>query len=403
MKIKRFVAPDMRSALAQVRDEQGPDAVILSNRRVDGGIEVVAATDFDEALVRQASRAFAPPAAPPVERQAARPAERPSAPPATAPVQVPVAMPAATQAAAAGASASDAVIGELRRELVAMRAMFEREVARFSDERLRAAPGRAAALEDLDGCGCDAEVARGIVDKIPADADPRRARAFQLAILAKSLTTPVREPIADGGVIALVGPTGVGKTTTLAKLAARYAHTHGTRDVALVTTDAFRIGAREQLHTYGRLLGMPVAEASSEAEIAAALERLSDYRLVLVDTAGMSQRDRALAAQLSWLARDRRIRSYLVMPANAQPADLDDVVRRFAPASPAGVVLTKLDETSRLGAVLSVTIRHRLPIAYVTDGQRVPEDLYPAEPQRLALRVRELRRSALEETRHAAA
>jgi flagellar biosynthesis protein FlhF len=276
----------------------------------------------------------------------------------------------------------------------AMRQMIEREVGRFSEDRLRENPVRANALEELMEYGCENELARSIATLIPKTADSRRARGLQLGILAKSLIVTKQEPIENGGVIALIGPTGVGKTTTLAKLAARYARAHSARDVALITTDVYRIGAREQLYTYGRLLGMPVVEAADEAALGEALIRLKDYKLVLIDTAGLSQRDSTLVNQLSWLAKYPQIASYLVMPANAQTRDLDEVIHRFGVARPKGAILTKLDETGRLGSALSLTIRRKLPIAYVTDGQRVPEDLHRAEPSRLALRVSELRQAS---------
>jgi len=421
MKIKRFVAPDMRTAFALVRDEQGPNAVILSNRRIENGVEVIAATDYDEALVRQAVRSAAVTGAASATRtEAAAKATTPETP-------------AAAQAAFAAANAAAAVepapappapapetrapdlrqlwtkdpnLAEVKRELSAMRHVLEREVGRFAEDRLRENPIRAQVLEELLEYGCETELARSIATCIPSDADARRARGLELGLLAKSLTVCKREPIEQDGAIALIGPTGVGKTTTLAKLAARYARAHSARDVALITTDVYRIGAREQLYTYGRLLGMPVVEAADERALGEALTRLADYKLILIDTAGLSQRDRALTDQLSWLARYPKIASYLVLPANAQPRDLDEVVHRFSVAKPQGTILTKLDETGRLGGALSLTIRRKLPIAYVTDGQRVPEDLQRAEPHRLALRTTELRQAARFETTeevHAAA
>ncbi|HEX4479430.1 MAG TPA: flagellar biosynthesis protein FlhF [Rudaea sp.] len=381
MKIKRFVAPDMRTAFSMVRDEQGPNAVILSNRRVDGGgVEVIAATDYDEALVRQAVRS-ATVTAPTMKRE---------------PV---VDMPKAVEAEEPKTDmrnlwSHDPNLAEVRRELNAMRQVIAREVGRFSEDRLRDHPVRANALEELMEYGCENDLARSIATLIPKNADQRRARGLQLGILAKSLIVSKHEPIENGGVIALIGPTGVGKTTTLAKLAARYARTHSARDVALITTDVYRIGAREQLYTYGRLLGMPVVEAADENALGEALVRLKDYKLVLIDTAGLSQRDSMLANQLSWLAKYPQISSYLVMPANAQTRDLDEVIHRFGIAKPKGAILTKLDETGRLGSALSLTIRRKLPIAYVTDGQRVPEDLHRADQTKLALRVSELRQAS---------
>ncbi len=381
MKIKRFVAPDMRTAFAMVRDEQGPNAVILSNRRVDGGgVEVIAATDYDEALVRQAVRSTTV-AAPTVKNESV------------------VEMPKSIEADEPKTEmrdiwSHDPNLAEVRRELNAMRQVIAREVGRFSEDRLRDNPVRANALEELMEYGCENDLARSIATLIPKNADQRRARGLQLGILAKSLIVSKHEPIESGGVIALIGPTGVGKTTTLAKLAARYARTHSARDVALITTDVYRIGAREQLYTYGRLLGMPVVEAADENSLGEALVRLKDYKLVLIDTAGLSQRDSMLANQLSWLAKYPQISSYLVMPANAQTRDLDEVIHRFSIAKPKGAILTKLDETGRLGSALSLTIRRKLPIAYVTDGQRVPEDLHRADQTRLALRVSELRQAS---------
>ncbi len=411
MRIKRFVANDMRSALHMIRDDQGPHAVILSSRKLESGqIEVVAATDYDEALMQQALRA---------EDPAGR--ATPEAPPPPAPIDVPTApgvepvaqkpllkpRPVPGRDPASQAWNEDPALGEIKRELAGMREMIERQIGRFAEERLRGVPARAQALDELAEYGVEINLARSIAAAIPADADRGRARGMTLGLLAKSLVVPRREPIEEGGVIALIGPTGVGKTTTLAKLAARYARSHSPRDVALVTTDTYRVGGREQLYTYGRLLGMPVIETRNEISLAEVLDRLSDYKLVLVDTPGMGQRDKALAAQFAWLRAARKVRTFLTLPANAQASDLDEVVRRFRNAEPEGTILTKLDETGCLGAALSVLIRHRLPVAYVTDGQRVPEDLHRAEAHRLVLRLGELRRAAdvsdNKETAHAVA
>jgi flagellar biosynthesis protein FlhF len=146
-----------------------------------------------------------------------------------------------------------------------------------------------------------------------------------------------------------------------------------------------------------------VIEVRDSAALGETLDRLGDYRLVLIDTAGLSHRDLALGNQLAALARLPHVNAQLVLPANTHADDLDEVVRRFAIAKPRGVVLSKVDETGRLGASLSVTVRHGLPISYLTDGQRVPEDLHRAEAHRLALRVTEQRRaghSASEEALH---
>lgn len=501
MKIKRFVAPDMRTVLRMVREEQGADAVILSNRPVPGGIEVVAATDYDEQLAQDAlksllpqkpataldqsreadiglpaqlagalraavpppvvdvrpalipealvkaiaAKAAAPDAAAPAatgkradfsaflaeakERiarstssempssEAVRPAPAPAPrAPAAAfmdpePTVAPTAAALDAQArathreaeAVARRSAPRAVrispwdedpsLLQVRAELVEMREMMEREMQRMTGERLRGSPARALALDALASYGCEDALAREVAAKIPAEADPARARGLMLGQLAHLLPVASFDPLRTPGVVALVGPTGAGKTTTLAKLAARYAAEHGPRDVALITTDTQRPGGREQLHAYGRQFGLTVVEAGSEEALHEALHRLRDYPLVLVDTAGHGQRDRAMVGQLNWLRHAGKVRTMLVMPANAHSADLDEVIRRFGFVAPEAAILTKLDETGRLGAALSVLVRHQLPLAYTTDGQNVPDDLSTAEASRLVLKLEELRRA----------
>lgn len=275
-----------------------------------------------------------------------------------------------------------------------MRQMIEREMNRLTDERLRGSPARAQALELMDDYGFDAGLTRDVAMQIPADTELHRGRGLMLGLLSKRLPVAPVDPLERGGVIALVGPTGAGKTTTIAKLAQRFAAQHTPRDVALVTTDTQRVGGREQLHSYGRQLGVAVHEADSAESLLDLFERLRDYKLVLIDTAGMGQRDRALAAQLNWLRAAQQVTSLLVLPANAHFSDLDEVVRRFAHAKPQGVVLTKLDETGRFGSALSVVVDHQMPITWVTDGQRVPDDLHRANAASLVLRLEDLRRAA---------
>ncbi|AWH53421.1 flagellar biosynthesis protein FlhF [Stenotrophomonas sp. ESTM1D_MKCIP4_1] len=548
MKIKRFVAADMRSAMNLVRKEHGPDAVILSNRRIEEGIEIVAAANYDESAVQRALEAsrrdvappppkprtaadaviaavtrrrsatpaaepvaattsavaalaraavgatgrtldsadeivptrgstgfaatlarasvnesalpeqiFAPyadaivapptqaPVAaapinrarflidPPLEDTAAvvpppipAPAPAPAASVAAAPLEAPVApvqavapvievpvaeapandpappvapLPApAPQLAAAPAltmvAADDGEIRQLRQEVAGMRQVIEREMNRFTDERLRGCPVRATALDLMDEYGFDAGLSRDVAMQIPLDTEAHRGRGLMLGLISRKLPIAPVDPLEEGGVIALVGPTGAGKTTTIAKLASRFAEKHAPRDVALVTTDTMRIGAREQLYGYGRQLGIAVHEANSGTDLDQLLERLQDYKLVLIDTAGLGPRDRALAAQLQWLRAARQVRTLLVLPANTSFGDMDEVVRRFGAANLQGLVLSKLDETGRFGNALSVAVDHALPITWVTDGQDVPEDLHRASAANLVLRLEDLRRAA---------
>ncbi len=525
MKIKRFVAADMRSAMNLVRKEHGPDAVILSNRRIEEGIEIVAAANYDESAVQRALEAsrrdVAPPPAPKprtaadaviaavTRRRSSTPAPEPvaattsavaalaraavgatgrtldsadeivptrgstgfaatlaraavnepappdqifapfaeaivapaatvpanrarfqidppheahheSVAPAVQPPPLPTAAvidaqpgiaasePAAVEAAIEASPApmlapaptltvvaqDDAEIRQLRQEVAGMRQVIEREMNRFTDERLRGSPVRATALDLMDEYGFDAGLARDVAMQIPLETEAHRGRGLMLGLISRKLPIAPVDPLEEGGVIALVGPTGAGKTTTIAKLASRFAEKHAPRDVALVTTDTTRIGAREQLYGYGRQLGIAVHEANSGTDLDQLLERLKDYKLVLIDTAGLGPRDRALAAQLQWLRAARQVRTLLVLPANTSFGDMDEVVRRFGAANLQGLVLSKLDETGRFGNALSVAVDHALPITWVTDGQDVPEDLHRASAANLVLRLEDLRRAA---------
>ncbi|WP_312315722.1 flagellar biosynthesis protein FlhF [Stenotrophomonas sp.] len=342
------------------------------------------------------------------------PVARPLAPmrAANEPAELPVALAAAVEemeapAIAATPAASpapapalslvardDEELRQLRHEVAGMRQVIEREMTRFTDERLRGSPVRAAALDLMDEYGFDAGISRDVALQIPLDTEAHRGRGLMLGLLSRKLPIAPIDPLEAGGVIALVGPTGAGKTTTIAKLASRFAEAHAPRDVALVTTDTGRIGAREQLYGFGRQLGIAVHEANSGSDLTQLLERLQDYKLVLIDTAGLGPRDRALAAQLQWLRAASQIRTLLVLPANTSFGDMDEVVRRFSAANPQGVVLSKLDETGRFGTALSVAVDHRLPITWVTDGQDVPEDLHRATAANLVLRLEDLRRAA---------
>jgi flagellar biosynthesis protein FlhF len=189
-------------------------------------------------------------------------------------------------------------------------------------------------------------------------------------------------------VVALVGPTGVGKTTTIAKMAARYALRHGNRNVALVTTDNFRIGARDQLHTYGRILDVPVVTANDSDGMADAIESLSDRRLILIDTAGMGSDNERFEMQVETLrVVGAPLTTLLTLSATTEAAALERAIRLFGVTRPDACLLTKLDEAASLGASLSAVVQAGLPIAYLADGQRVPEDLQAARAHPLVERA----------------
>jgi flagellar biosynthesis protein FlhF len=396
MKIKRFVAATMREALACVRAEQGPDAVIIANRRCAGGIELITAIDYDETLIEQALQRARPEPLPGAATAAAAPpsmasTSMPAAPSAPAPPAQRAGRPAPAPPSDARPRvvwSQEAEVVAMRREIESLRRLLEDQLASLAwSDRLRREPARAAVLRDLSRLGIAPDVARWLAERVPADADAGEPFRLPLALLMKHLPTVDDGLLAAGGTFAVVGPTGVGKTTTIAKLAARYALEHGADGVALVSLDHHRIGARDQLLTYARILGVPMHVATSARELAAVLTRLANCRLVLVDTAGMSPRDDRLAAQFAMLAvrGARPIRTLLALAANADLHALDEVVRSYAPARPEALLLTKLDEAATYGPALSVAIRHALPLAQLCDGQRVPQDLHAAPRRRVWL------------------
>lgn len=420
MKIKRFTATSMRDAMRQVREELGPEAMILSNRRTDEGVEVVAATDYDAALLQQQTRLAAvaetPTAVPPIAT-APVPPPRPSvlarapAPPASpalsaapsAAMSVPVSAdpdveraPVITRIlreptlpilsirsrAHATVTPPDARMDDIRREMRSLRAVLETRAVEGEPARTPAAQ----ALRALLGMNLSPALAHSLI----ADHPPAEGSAgMPLGPLARRIPLLAGATLAQG-VFALVGPTGVGKTTTVAKMAAYYAKLHGTREVALISTDTYRIGAQEQLHTYARLLGVPVLTARGADEVKDALARLSDRRVVLLDTAGLAPRDERLAAQLQSLGPAAQVRRLLVLPAGGQHCDLEDSIRQFGATTLTGCILTKLDEAARIGGALSAVVRNRLPLAFVSDGQRVPEDLHVPQPFHLVVRAQQL-------------
>jgi flagellar biosynthesis protein FlhF len=392
VKIKRYMAASMRVALSQVRAEQGPDAVILSSRRVEEGIEVIAAVDYDEALFVDATRLRAPaaPAAPEAAEatEAANPVDGNLAgrKPELAALRAAMSpSPKATSDVPAETAGTGLVA--MQRELKDMRALLESELANMSwhDKRLRE-PLKARVLEELSAMDIAPDVAMALAALTPQRTNLENPSHIPLALLVKHLPVVDRLSTCNSGVIAVVGPTGAGKTTTIAKLAARWSMQHGSRDLALVSTDAYRIGAREQLMTYARILGAPMHAVNSGEELARVLERLKSKRLILIDTAGMGPRDVRLTEQLAALQLGAaRAKVMLALPAQGEGHALEEIIRAFARVSPAACILTKVDEAASLGAVISTTLRHKLRIAYLCDGQRVPEDLHSAHQRRVWL------------------
>lgn len=360
MNIKRYAANDMRTAIRQVRDDLGADAVILSTHQGDDGVEIVAAVDYDA----EAEQVYAAPA------------------------------PVLPEKPGAGAEAS--AVKDLRQEMKSLRFLLESQLAQLAwNERTRRSPLQAQAMRNLSGLG----LAPGLVSRLMSEVGElenyRDAWQKPLRRLLAHIPVVPQDQLPDSGVIALVGPTGAGKTTAIARLAARHTLAHGRGSLALISADNVRVGARDQLRAYGQILGAPVYVAGDAPELQAAVVSLARTRLVLVDTAGLGHRDPQFFEQTAAL-RDQSLglRTFLTLPANAQPEVLGDIIRAYAGVTPEGCVLTKIDEAASLGGALSAVIEANLPLAWLCNGQRVPEDMHAA-----AARKEWLVRAALERLR----
>ncbi|MDH5435317.1 MAG: flagellar biosynthesis protein FlhF [Gammaproteobacteria bacterium] len=386
MKIKRFFAEDVRKAINMVRNELGPDAVLLSNRQVKGGIEIVAAIDYDESLWLAETEAEAKNDTKMVEEGVVS-----SISEAAVSKQQEQSRSNNSKKPAIEWSQEPTLV-EMRSELQNLRGMMENQLSSLAwGDFARRNPLHARLLGMFNAMGITTDLAKSIAAEAIAISDQGNDFTYiwrnALGILASQIPVADDDIINNGGIFAMVGATGVGKTTIIAKLAARFALRHGTQHLALVTLDNYRIGAHDQLRTYGRIIGVPVHVASDTASLVQTLKDLSDKRLVLIDTTGMSQRDIRLSEQLSTLYDSSpQIRNYLIMSATTQYSGLDEIARAYRDVELAGSMITKLDESTNLGSAVSIAIKHKLPIAFLGDGQRVPEDIHIARAANLTNR-----------------
>ncbi len=275
-------------------------------------------------------------------------------------------------------------LNKIQDELAGLRNIMEAPLMQFSwGETDRVQPLYASLLKQLMTLGLSSKLSQAIAKNLAKDGLTKHSWLESLNHLAELVPVNDEDIIADGGIVSLVGPTGVGKTTTIAKLAARFALKYGRRGVTLITTDNYRIGAHEQLRSYGRILGIPVHVASDSNELKALLkeakEHSGEHQLTLIDTAGVSQKDIKLTEQITSLdIHGIDIKNYLVLSATGQMNLQDEVVKAFSTVNLSGCVITKIDEAASLGEIMSVLIQHNLPISFVCDGQKVPDDIHRA-------------------------
>jgi len=504
MKIKRFVAKDMRTALTQIKEELGVDAVIMSNKKIPEGVELMAAVDYNQAVppakssastvtnteereepsnVREVSNDVvdfgqkAPEQTSLSEHNRVKPisvsesvsnnapadslsallsrqVQQPNPHyPAQQQVKIPdvldegaieqqlkdftdrLRQPNANESSSeqsyqqtstldydqngddnitANVSAhtsssplsidssnannsvnlgtrndlnvSSQELTRMQQEMASIRSLLEHQVSGLMwQDMAQKDPQRAVLVNRLLSLGLNEQIADQIAGYVPEQSHEKEAWSQATQLIAKQINTTQNDIINRGGVVALVGPTGVGKTTTIAKLAAGFAQVHGNDQVALISTDTFRIAGFEQLATYGKIIGCQVSLAKDSQALDTLLQQYSKKKLILIDTAGMGQRDMRLAEHLTALISNSRvrIRNYLVLAANSQQGVMQENVDRFKKVPLSGCIYTKLDESISIGEIITTSIQNGLPIGYLTDGQRVPEDIKVANAEKL--------------------
>lgn len=346
MKLKRFIAADTRGAMQQIKATFGPDAVILSSHTVAEGVEVVAAIDFDASIL--SANAAVSTAEPPSQ------VERYSTP---------------------------TPLEDMRQEIQTLRGMLEAQLRGTVGNN---EPLHTVLLQKLLYLGVSHHTAAKWVRTVSPNLNQQRAWQHILDRVTELL--PIRDTrrIEEGGIYAFVGPTGVGKTTSLAKIAARFTLRFGADKLGLITMDTYRIAAQEQLVLYGKILGVKVCVAQDEVSLTRVLRQLSDKKLILIDTAGMNPADERVAQQIQMLSANMQsISKVLVLPATSHYQVLIDAIKRYQANQVDQCILTKLDESLAVGGAISAVIESGIGVSYLTHGQRVPEDIKMATRHQL--------------------
>lgn len=416
MNIKRFFGKTSREALAQVKQALGEDAIIVANRSVNGGTEILAVLEAEidtKTTLAQEKEPRQPRSlldyVSHKDGQQKDGSQKESLPSGTSAKNK-------TETVNESALSEHAIADLLKQhgeqqehayqlatqtleekmrgmmmEMREMRNHFESQMNTMTwQHHVQHSPAKSKVLGTLLATGFSASLARQIAEKLPQHISISAANQWAKEIVHRNLLTLENEDalLDQGGVYALVGPTGVGKTTTTAKLAARYVMKHGTQNLGLITTDSYRIGGFEQLRIYGKILGVMVHAVKDEEDLKIALNELKNKHMILVDTVGVSQRDHAVTEQLSMLNQaDAPIQKLLCINATSTGDTLTDVLRTYKKYDVCGCVVTKLDEAAAIGNVIDVLIREQIRLFYTTSGQRVPEDIELANKSALVERV----------------
>lgn len=394
MNPQKFLAPNVTEALKLVTQQLGGDAIVLTTRDTAQGVEIIAITPGDLALLSE-SRLDATGG-----RKAPALAPTPSATPepvkGTPFLKSPSPL-AQVPAAAAAKAVSAAEMDHLLAEFAQVKQLLQTHLSeKVWGEMQEHSPRQAEALRLVLHAGFSPSLSADMVKAIPAELPSPVAvqQALQQQIEARLQVVDPLSVFDPGGIFAFVGPTGVGKTTAIAKIAARCVLRYGRDQLALLTTDTFRIGAQEQLQVYAKIIGVPVATLRDTEDLAAKIKTLGQRHIVLLDTTGVNQRDIRMLEQSQLLQQGApELKRILVVSSTTDLRTQEDVIlmhQQAARSAQGGILaalITKTDEAAQLGPAVDCLIRHQLPLMFLANGQRVPEDLSPANLPYLSYRA----------------
>jgi flagellar biosynthesis protein FlhF len=375
MKIKKYFASDMRQALEMARDEHGSDVVILSNRKVLGGVELIAAEDYDEEIYSKSTET--------------RQQEQQSQDIVEVPQALNVENTPPTNDVVSDIWTRESTMDQMRDELKSLRSMLEQQMSGLAWGAIgRQHPLWANLIRQLINLDLTPKLARQLVEEIPENYQFDQAWRTVLALLTYKVPQFHDKILTAGNIVQFFGSSGSGKTTTIAKMATRYALEYGTQNIMLATTDIYRVGAREQLRSYARILGIPIRTINNKADYLGLFDGATSDKLILLDTAGLSLKDAKHQEQLELLkSTEQKTMNCLILPATEHYNALSRLIETYQTFKPDFCIPTKLDEATSLGGLLSVAIEKSLPIASICDGQRVPDDMHKMKPYELVSRV----------------